>query len=291
MPNTKKRSLFEKNSIKILIPTDLVSPAQMITPALSHLSKKIQLEIGVIHVAPKYWKIPLLRNIESNAPLELSLQHWGKKLPKGDNPISFHLCRGNVAEEIIHLSNKLRTNLILIEENNKVKTYENEPGLLTRQLIRYSNKPVWVCKTKKMSKILCAIDGSKPSKTALTSAIELAKKFSCHLTVLHVFPEVDFNPSGLDEHIVRKFESEFERKCTNKIDRFLQKTDLQSLKRVKKIYHKGLPASIILEMSEKNKIDLIVIGAKGHSLLHDLFVGSTAEKVIPFTPCSLLVTI
>lgn len=104
-----------------------------------------------------------------------------------------------------------------------------------------------------------------------------------------MLPKIDFNPSGLDEHIVRKFEIEFKQKCIKQIDKFLKRFDLDSLKGTKKVYMIGSPASTILMMAENKKCDLVVMGAKGTSLLHDIFVGSTVERVMPFTPCSLLI--
>jgi nucleotide-binding universal stress UspA family protein len=50
-----------------------------------------------------------------------------------------------------------------------------------------------------------------------------------------------------------------------------------------------LPASTILELAEDGKFDLIVMGAKGHGLVDNIFLGSTVEKVMPFSTCSLLI--
>lgn len=49
-----------------------------------------------------------------------------------------------------------------------------------------------------------------------------------------------------------------------------------------------------LELAEKPDpkklhVDYSVVGAKGHSKLHQVLMGSTAEKILRYSPCSLLV--
>jgi nucleotide-binding universal stress UspA family protein len=44
----------------------------------------------------------------------------------------------------------------------------------------------------------------------------------------------------------------------------------------------------VIEYVTNNPADLIVIGAKGRSNLRDMLLGSTAERVLRLTPCSML---
>ena len=50
----------------------------------------------------------------------------------------------------------------------------------------------------------------------------------------------------------------------------------------------GSPAQSILEVAERDKSDLIVIGTHGRSGLGHLLLGSVAEKVLRRAPCPVL---
>ena len=51
----------------------------------------------------------------------------------------------------------------------------------------------------------------------------------------------------------------------------------------------GNPAQQIVNAAEEGKFDLIVIGAKGRSLLRNLTVGSVCDTVVHNAPCPVLV--
>jgi nucleotide-binding universal stress UspA family protein len=284
-----EKKLSSKTPLKILIPTDLSLPPHSIIATLSRITKMISFEVNLLHVVPPFWQRLFKSDNEVKESTTLKLLNWGVKLPKGKKPCQIFLAEGNIAKEIASKAKQLNIDLICFEEKKIANIYSNETSAITQQVVRYSNKSVWICKNTKFTSILCAVDGSRSSQNALNSAIQLCKLFSCKLTILNVLPKIDFNPSGLDEHIVRKLEIDFNKKCIKEIDTFLKRFDLDALKGTKIISMIGSPASTILMMAENKNFDLIVMGAKGNNLLHDIFVGSTVEKVMPFTPCSLLI--
>jgi nucleotide-binding universal stress UspA family protein len=50
----------------------------------------------------------------------------------------------------------------------------------------------------------------------------------------------------------------------------------------------GEPYQELLTFAEKNQVDLIVLGVRGHSLLEKFLVGSTTERVISRSGCPVL---
>jgi nucleotide-binding universal stress UspA family protein len=51
----------------------------------------------------------------------------------------------------------------------------------------------------------------------------------------------------------------------------------------------GHPAQALPRMASERTCDLIVLGHTGHSRLHDLFLGSTADRVVERAHCAVLV--
>lgn len=285
-----EKKLASKSALKILIPTDFRLPPQSVNPILGQLGKKRSLDVTLIHVVPLIWGSilktnPMLEEMKSSQRLDA----WASKLPKSKKKYKMIISEGNIAEEISLKAKEIKADFILFEEKKSKNIYTRGISTVAQQIVRYSNKSVFVCKNTKISSVLCAVDGSKSSRNALNSAIQICKLFSSKLTILHALPEIDYNPSGLDEHIVRRFDIEFKKKHVKKMDKFLNRFNLGSLKSVNKIYMRNAPASSILEIAEVKKINLVILGAKGHSLMRDFFIGSTVEKVMPFSPCSLLI--
>lgn len=285
-----EKKLASKSALKILIPTDFSLHPQAITPILKRLEKKRSLDVTLIHVIPSFWKTLIRENpklVKVKIPQRLA--EWASKLPKSKKKYKMFISDGNVVDEISSKAKKIKADLILFEEKKSKDINTRGSCTVAQQIVRYSNKSVFICNSTKLASVLCAVDGSKSSRNALNSAIQICKLFSSKLTILHVLPKIDYSPSGLDEHIVRKLDIEFKKNCIKKINKFLNRFNFDGLKNVNKIYMRNTPASSILEIAEDKKIDLIILGAKGHSLMHDLFVGSTVEKVLPFSPCSLLI--
>jgi nucleotide-binding universal stress UspA family protein len=56
-----------------------------------------------------------------------------------------------------------------------------------------------------------------------------------------------------------------------------------------KVLEVGKPVDVILSMAEQERIDLIVMGARGIGALRELMLGSVSHRVVTHAPCSVLV--
>jgi len=132
-------------------------------------------------------------------------------------------------------------------------------------------------------KILCPVDFSEASREAFEYAKVFAKIFDSELTLLHVSPNIseaytallpDFPTFGLpkEEDLIQQF-NEFTRDWSGEI---------------RKTIRAGTPYLEILEFANEEKIDLIILGAKGLSKFERLFLGVTGEKVIRKAECPVL---
>jgi nucleotide-binding universal stress UspA family protein len=51
----------------------------------------------------------------------------------------------------------------------------------------------------------------------------------------------------------------------------------------------GSPAEVIVRSARDGNYDLIVLGHKGHSRLHEYLVGATTDRVAHLAPCAVLI--
>jgi nucleotide-binding universal stress UspA family protein len=133
-------------------------------------------------------------------------------------------------------------------------------------------------KDRTPTRILVAIDFSPASRRALRYSIDLAAQSSAQLDLVHVMTPpipVTAGPEPLAMAAV----------AVDERPRVLQELETWCAvgreNGVPSSCHliEGEPASSILECAEEIGADHIVLGAHGHSRLHELFLGSVARDV------------
>jgi len=144
-------------------------------------------------------------------------------------------------------------------------------------------------------KILIALDFSKLGKDVANYGYELGKLHNADLSFIHIVPEpsVVFNsyaptiPVVIDAHI-----AELKKIAEKKLEFYISDAcrayhgDGHKCHAVVEV---GDPAQCIIEFAKENKYDLIVLGYRGHSAIEALLVGSVANKVTRYAPCSVLI--
>ena len=137
------------------------------------------------------------------------------------------------------------------------------------------------------TKILLPIDFSPSSQAALEMAADLAQHFQAELYLVNVIPEFptttipDFIPEAVFLENARKRAEVHLVKC---------KAALQT-RGVRSTFSVEVGNDVvcnIMEVVDREHIDMIVISTHGISGWHPLVFGSTAEKVVKLAQCPLL---
>lgn len=137
------------------------------------------------------------------------------------------------------------------------------------------------------TKILLPVDFSTSSQAALDMAADLALHFHAELHLVNVIP---FFPATTFPDFVP--EQSFLAAARSHAEKHLEKSHSALTKR-------GIKASSsveigndisgnIMEVIEREKIDLVIISTHGISGWHPLIFGSVAEKVVKLVQCPLL---
>lgn len=137
-------------------------------------------------------------------------------------------------------------------------------------------------------KILFATDGSDYAAEAATALANLKTDEPIDLIVLTAF----YLPEDLESQQTHSWYPTWRRsediRIKNhfeQIRHLLEKVDGS----VRMLQLEGSPQHLIVNTAEEMEVDLIVVGAKGHSLLDRLLIGSVSESVAIHAPCSVLV--
>ena len=133
-------------------------------------------------------------------------------------------------------------------------------------------------------KILIAYDGSTPSDKATESGLALAQSLDAKVLLFAVarppepatLVEVDAMLDDAREHFEQQFKRIIERAREIGVE---LTTDIAV----------GHPVEQIVHRAEIDRVDLIVLGRRGKSRFERMLVGSTAEKVLRYAHCPVMV--
>lgn len=135
--------------------------------------------------------------------------------------------------------------------------------------------------------VLLPIDFSKPSLRAIEFALSLVKKFGAQLHLVHVFaPDYPLASLAAMPLIVPELE------VGKRVRRHLRDVARKySLRLGHENIHalRGRPFEEICRLAREQSIDLIITSTRGLTGLKHLALGSTAERVVRYSPCPVLV--
>jgi len=136
-----------------------------------------------------------------------------------------------------------------------------------------------------MNNILVPVDGSQYMERNITYACDVAKSMRSKLTLVHIVTVPTVTEPGLVIDL-KPFEEAGSR-IMEKAKQAAKDQGVDAGTKTGTTY--GNPAHEIIRTAEEGKFDLIVIGAKGHSLLRNLMIGSVTDTVVRNASCPVLV--
>ncbi len=144
-----------------------------------------------------------------------------------------------------------------------------------------------------MKKILVPVDFSKTSIIALEAAFDIAKKDGADIIVLHVVEEAtsdSYRISG--EWKSQNWEDKiFTYRLLEKVKAQLEKLVLEPRFNAVKLIGElrlGNPFHGMNSIISAHKVDLIVMGTKGHTKLEEMIIGTNTQKVVRHAHCPVL---
>ncbi len=161
-----------------------------------------------------------------------------------------------------------------------------------------------------IKKILYATDLSETAVHAFSYAVSLANMYGASITILHVlveFPGEQFITNMITtdtwkEIKMRHYSEARDKMIGKKRDHIAIKEVLQAFSEEVKadeedqtfvtdeiLIKDGAPAETIVQTAIEQNCDLVVMGTRGHGVIADVLIGSTAKWVIRQSPTPVLV--
>jgi nucleotide-binding universal stress UspA family protein len=135
------------------------------------------------------------------------------------------------------------------------------------------------------ARIMIANDGSKPAVQGLAFALKLAKQNASELHMVSI-EEIDYMPEFVEE--VREEADSAARRYRGVVKRARELADKEGVA-IETHILRGHPVRDIVRLIQELKIELLVIGATGHSGFYERIIGSRADRIVQLSTCPVLV--
>jgi len=144
-----------------------------------------------------------------------------------------------------------------------------------------------------MKKILVPVDYSKTSTTAFDVAFDIAKKSGAEIIAMNVVEEVttesyrvtgEWHKADWEDRI---FTYELLKKSKAQLEKLVKDPKYADVK-VTGEQRVGNPYHGITTIVTEKKVDLIVMGTRGHTKLEEMVIGTNTEKVVRHARCPVL---
>lgn len=138
------------------------------------------------------------------------------------------------------------------------------------------------------TEIVIAIDFSENSNHAFEYALNMARQFNAHLTVIHVINEpVDLRGFYVPHISFEELEKEIENSAQTMMQKFC-KENLSDFSNYSTFLVTGIPCDEIVNKANELNASLLVVGTHGRTGLDHIIFGSTAERVVRTSSCPVL---
>ncbi len=139
----------------------------------------------------------------------------------------------------------------------------------------------------KFDKILLPFDGSSHSINAAKYALDLAKKYGSHVTIVNCY-EWRGNMPEVPELLVKDLRNNLRDEAAvvlKKAEGIFEGQDVPY--KIETL--SGAAGYVLATLAKSKEYDLIVMGSHGHSDITGLFLGSVTHKVLNTIYCPVLV--
>jgi len=273
----------------ILCPVDFSDQSAAALRVAGVIARSLGSEVVVLHVqrleAPVYFTVAQTRTLQGQlrrsvrAAKKHASEFAHKHLPEGvahrvmvmeDDPVS----------AILKTQHEIGANLIAMGTHGRGGLARVRLGSIAESVLHQAEVPILTVGPRKkltptldaIRRVLCPVNYTPSSQTALELAAALAAGTGAELIVAHI-DETPLGKNAQDslQHLCDWIPATVRAHCA-----------------VKEVVELGSAAERIVEQAVKSHADLLVIGAQPRSLLGAVLLGSTTELVIRSASCPVL---
>jgi nucleotide-binding universal stress UspA family protein len=222
-------------------------------------------------------------------------RHFRRALQK-DSRAELEACevavsRGAPSAALLKLIEREKPGLVVVGSHGRTGLAHVFLGSVAERIVRYSPAPVLVARTDPVwppSKVLVPLDFSKSDAEILQFAADLRSAVPASFDLLHVLSFQETAGVIYPEAVAAWSAGEKSEKEKEAERRLREEAAWHPHLPAATSVAVGAPVSEILDKARRAAADLILIATHGRTGLPRFFLGSVAEQVVRYAPCSVL---
>ena len=311
-PDHAKRDFFKIDSV--LVPLDFSRPSFKALEYALPLAEHFGSTLHLVHAFEYDYPMSMLAAMPLAIPeAEIAtrarrrLQVLAKKNAIPLAPENCHVVKGRAYHAICHLARRLETDLIVTLTHGHTGLRHVFLGSTAERVVQHSPCGVLVVReherefvratggaakskgTIRLKKILVPLDFSDCSMVGLESAVRFAQIWGAQLVTFNCVPQQAFamygEYGGRDSTTLTNYAQKAAREQMDEVVSSLRSQDII----VEGVVELGAPAQNICDYARAHDVDLIITSTHGSSGLVHVLLGSTAEHVVRYSHCPVLV--
>lgn len=213
---------------------------------------------------------------------------------KDDVPVDLHIERGLAGSVIPVVAETAGVDLVLLGAHGSGFLQRMVLGSIASRLLRKCKSPVLIVKQeahKAYRRVLIAVDFSPGSETAIRITREIAP--NADVVLLHIFDvpfEGKMQYAGVSEDVIHQYRIEARTRATQQLHELAKLTGM-STEDYSVLVIQGDATRNIIELEEKYRCDLIVMGKHGTHVTEELLLGSVTKRVLAESRSDVLVVV
>jgi nucleotide-binding universal stress UspA family protein len=287
---------------KIAVGIDLSNDSKVALVEAARMAAQTDAELFVVRAIPSemieaYYDFYHTTIEDTAERLRTDLDAFVKDVVPASIPVKQLLAIGNPTDEIIATIKEYNADLLIMGLRGDSDDVQGA-GLIAAKCVHRSPVPILLTSHHRSlppKRIAACIDFSGPAALALQTAEKLAHIHKATLDIVHIHHPPWLDPWRVNyrlEQIVKPekmavYEGQLHDRFTHFLDTNLATIDPHRVK-THLIAHTNSTYGI-LNFLEEQDIDLAILGRHGKTGVQGLLTGSTSEKVMHHTPCSLFV--
>ncbi len=294
----------------ILWATDGSDEAERALKYSTYIAKAFNSSIKGLHVIP----LPVDLLLQSMRESDIDLEDWKNSVETNasnsmialkdellQDGIEFDwvILKGIPADKIVEYANKQKVDLIVIGKRGHSLIDSIFLGSTTIKVLQQSGVPVlavkgdWEKKNHRLKKLLVPLDIAEEIDSSFLTALDIAPKLDAEIHVVYAL-RLDMYaqeiPAGALDSVIKLSQKELEKRVASlKQKSGLDKAAIDNVNITASVIHGLNPAASINNYATENNTDLTILNTHNRTGIKHFILGSVTERVIPYSPCSVLV--
>ena len=309
-----RKSKAEPFQVKsVLVPLDFSRPSFKALEYALPFAERFGAKLHLVHAfdydypMSTFSAMPLaIPEAEIARRAERRLQDVAKIYEIALAPENCHVVKGRAYHAVCQLAQKLGTDLIITTTRGHTGLQHVFLGSTAERIVRHAPCPVMVVREHErdfvhgneraskrdmvLKKILVPVDFSDCSMAGLGAAVRFAQVWNAQLVTFNCVPLQTFAAYGeYGGRDLTALTNYAQSAAKEEMDELISSLKSQNIAAIG-VIELGVPAQAICDYARQHDVDLIITSTHGSTGLTHILLGSTAEHVVRYAHCPVLIT-